>query len=128
MKCLNCGTEMTTNQVVTKKDSISYDMCDKCGSLWLDAGDLDRMAFNTPGSIEYCEEIETDEPEKKPKKCPRCDDFNLSKVKFLESDDIHLHLCRNCGGFWLDGGELNPVSYTHLDVYKRQVLTWSQEL
>lgn len=28
MKCLNCGTEMTTNQVVTKKDSISYDMCD----------------------------------------------------------------------------------------------------
>ena len=109
MKCLNCGTEMTTNQVVTKKDSISYDMCDKCGSLWLDAGDLDRMAFNTPGSIEYCEEIGTDEPEKKPKKCPRCDDFNLSKVKFLESDDIHLHLCRNCGGFWLDGGELNLI-------------------
>ncbi len=104
MKCLNCGTEMTTNQVVTKKDSISYDMCDKCGSLWLDAGDLDRMAFNVTGSIEYCEEIGTDEPEKQPKKCPRCDDFNLSKVKFLESDDIHLHLCRNCGGFWLDGG------------------------
>jgi Zn-finger nucleic acid-binding protein len=109
MKCLNCGTEMTTNQVVTKKDSISYDMCDKCGSLWLDAGDLDKMAFKTTGSIEYCEEIGSDEAEKKPKKCPRCDDFNLSKVKFLESDDIHLHLCRNCGGFWLDGGELNRI-------------------
>src|ERR1035441_8319703 len=90
MKCLNCGTEMTTNQVVTKKDSISYDMCDKCGSLWLEAGDLDRMAFNTTGSSEYCEEIGTDESEKKPKKWPRCDDFNLSKVKFLESDDIQI--------------------------------------
>jgi len=109
MNCLNCGTEMTTNQVVTQKDSISYDMCDKCGSLWLDAGDLDKMAFKTTGSIEYCEEIGTDEPEKKPKKCPRCDDFNLSKVKFLESDDIQLHLCRNCGGFWLDGGELKLI-------------------
>ena len=78
MKCLNCGTEMTTYQVVTKKDSISYDMCEKCGSLWLDAGNLDRMAFKTIGSIEYCEEIGTDEPEKEPKKCPRCEDFNLS--------------------------------------------------
>jgi len=100
---------MTTNQVVTKKDSISYNACDKCGSLWLDAGDLDRMAFKVTGSIEYCEEIGADEPEKKPKKCPRCDDFNLSKVKFLESDDIDLHLCRNCGGFWLGGGELNRI-------------------
>jgi uncharacterized protein len=109
MKCLNCGTEMVTNQVVTKKDSISYDMCEKCGSLWLDAGDLDKMAFKTVGSIEYCEEIGTDEPEEKPKKCPRCDDFKLSKVRFLESDDIDLHLCRNCGGFWLDGGELKLI-------------------
>ena len=67
MKCLNCGTEMVTNQVVTKKDSISYDMCEKCGSLWLDAGDLDKMAFKTVGSIEYCEEIGTDEPEKNAK-------------------------------------------------------------
>ena len=25
---------------------------------------------------------------------------------FLESEDIHLHLCRNCGGFRLDGEEL----------------------
>jgi Zn-finger nucleic acid-binding protein len=109
MKCLNCGTDMTTNEVLTKKDSISYDVCDKCGSLWLDAGDLDKMAYKTIGSIEYCEEIGTDEPEKTPKKCPRCDDFNLSKVKFLESDDIDVHLCRNCGGFWLDGGELNQI-------------------
>jgi Zn-finger nucleic acid-binding protein len=30
-------------------------------------------------------------------------------VRFLESDDIDVHLCRNCGGFWLDGGELNLI-------------------
>ena len=40
---------------------------------------------------------------------PRCDDFVLDKVRFLESDDIFLHRCRNCGGFWLDGGELNLI-------------------
>jgi len=112
MNCLNCGTEMTNNQVITKKNHISYDMCEKCGSLWLDAGELDKMAFQVQGSIEYCEQEKDKEPEQKPLKCPRCDDSVLDKVKFLESDDIFLHLCRNCGGFWLDGGELNLIDNT----------------
>jgi len=54
MKCLNCRTEMTNNLVQTRKDRISYDVCDDCGSLWLDAGELDKMAFQVDGSIEVC--------------------------------------------------------------------------
>lgn len=108
MKCLNCGTEMTTNQVITKKDQISYDMCEKCGSLWLDAGELDKMAFKVDGDIEFCEQDKEKEPERNVMKCPRCDDSTLDKVRFLESD-IFLHYCRNCGGFWLDGDELNLI-------------------
>jgi uncharacterized protein len=109
MKCLNCGTQMMNIQAITKKDDISYDLCEKCGSLWLDAGELDKMAFQVQGSIEYCEQEKDKEPEKQAKMCPRCDGFALEKVRFLESDDIYLHYCRNCGGFWLDGGELNLV-------------------
>jgi len=109
MKCLNCDAEMMNNEVVTKKDTISYDTCEQCGSLWLDAGELDKMAFQVQGSIEFCEQEKDKEPEKQIRKCPRCDDFPLDKVRFLESDDIFLHYCRNCGGFWLDGGELNLI-------------------
>ncbi len=109
MQCLHCGTEMTTNQVTTPENQVTYNVCDKCGSLWLDAGMLDKMAFQVKGSIEYCEREEKDEPEAAPKKCPRCDDAVLSQVKFLESDDIQLHYCRNCGGFWLDAGELDRI-------------------
>ncbi|HVB33657.1 MAG TPA: zf-TFIIB domain-containing protein [Patescibacteria group bacterium] len=116
MQCLHCGTEMTTNQIITKNSQITYNMCDKCGSLWLDAGMLDKMAFQVQGSIEYCEHDEKDEPEPHPFKCPRCEDFMLSKVKFLESDDIQLHYCRNCGGFWLDGGELNLIDKELADI------------
>ncbi|MGH9733992.1 MAG: zf-TFIIB domain-containing protein [Candidatus Acidiferrales bacterium] len=108
MKCLNCGTEMTTNQVITNKDQISYDMCEKCGSLWLDAGELDKMAFKVDGDIEFCEQDKEKELEQKMMRCPRCDDSTLDKVRFLESD-VFLHYCRNCGGFWLDGGELNLI-------------------
>ncbi|MFZ0819750.1 MAG: zf-TFIIB domain-containing protein [Candidatus Acidiferrales bacterium] len=109
MNCLNCGTEMTNNEVVTKKDRISYDMCEKCGSLWLDAGELDKMAFQVDGDIEFCERGKDAEAEKHKKKCPRCDNSDLEKVRFLESEDIFLHYCRNCGGFWLDGGELDLI-------------------
>jgi uncharacterized protein len=112
MNCLNCGTEMINNEVTTRKDHISYDMCEKCGSLWLDKGELDKMAFLVDGSIEYCESEKDSLPEQQSKKCPRCDDSTLAKVKFLESDDIFLHHCRNCGGFWLDGGELNLIDQT----------------
>jgi Zn-finger nucleic acid-binding protein len=60
MRCLNCNTEMTNYDVVTKSAELSYDVCEKCGSLWLDRGELDKMAFQVAGSIEVCSEQETD--------------------------------------------------------------------
>ena len=109
MQCLKCGAEMVSNQVITKGAQITYDMCEKCGSLWLDAGELDKMAFQVEGSLEYCEKDKKPEPEARSWKCPRCDDSTLEKVKFLESEDVFLHYCRHCGGFWLDGGELDLI-------------------
>jgi Zn-finger nucleic acid-binding protein len=67
------------------------------------------MVFQAAGSIEYCEQQKDAEPEDRAKNCPRCDGFTLAKVKFLESDAIFLHYCRNCGGFWLDGGDLKEI-------------------
>ena len=56
MKCLSCSEEMTNNLVLTREDRISYDMCEACGSLWLDAGELDKMASQVAGSVEYSSE------------------------------------------------------------------------
>jgi Zn-finger nucleic acid-binding protein len=67
------------------------------------------MAFQVEGSIEYCSQEPVAEPEKQIRKCPRCDNSNLYRVRFLNSTDIILHRCRNCGGFWLDGGELDLI-------------------
>ena len=109
MRCLNCNAEMVNYDVTTKKTELSYDVCEKCGSLWLDAGELDKMAFQVDGSIEFCSQEEDKISGKAPRKCPRCEDFDLSRVKFLGEVDIVLEHCRNCGGFWLDGNELNLV-------------------
>ncbi|HEY2799608.1 MAG TPA: zf-TFIIB domain-containing protein [Chthoniobacterales bacterium] len=108
MRCLNCNAEMVNYDVTTKKAELSYDVCERCGSLWLDAGELDKMAFQVQGSIEVCSETE-DQSARSTRNCPRCDDCQLVPVRFLGASDIVLDHCRNCGGFWLDGGELNLV-------------------
>ena len=100
---------MTNYDVITKKTELSYDVCEKCGSLWLDRGELDKMAFQVKGSIEFCSDEEAKIAERTSKNCPRCDDFQLSPVRFLGATEIILDHCRNCGGFWLDGGELNLI-------------------
>ena len=67
------------------------------------------MAFQVAGSIEFCSEEEADIAARPPRTCPRCDDVQLSPVRFLGETNIVLDHCRNCGGFWLDGGELNLI-------------------
>lgn len=99
---------MANYDVITRAGEVAYDVCDKCGSLWLDRGELDKMAFQVSGSIEFCSEEEDKTPESKSKTCPRCD-VTLAKVRFLGDTDIVLHHCKSCGGFWLDGGELNLI-------------------
>jgi uncharacterized protein len=108
MQCLNCKIEMFNYDVTTKHAQLSYDTCKQCGSLWLDAGELDKLAFQVAGSIEFCSE-EEDKTRPPTKKCPRCIEVDLAPVKFLGLTDINLDRCHNCGGFWLDGGELNLI-------------------
>ena len=109
MECLNCNSEMINNLVQTKNDQISYDICEACGSLWLDAGELDKMAFQVEGSIEYSSKDKIEGDSESSKKCPRCEDTALDKVSFIGSD-IALGRCRNCQGFWMDGGELDLIN------------------
>ena len=108
MQCLTCKIEMFNYDVTTKHAQLSYDTCKQCGSLWLDAGELDKLAFQVAGSIEFCSE-EEDKTRPPTKKCPRCIEVDLAPVKFLGLTDINLDRCHNCGGFWLDGGELNLI-------------------
>jgi len=110
MKCLSCGAELNTNLVQAGKRRISYDMCPECGSLWLDAGELDQLAFQVEGSIEFCSQEEAEDVVGPKRNCPRCREVTLDKVRFLGCSDIVLDRCGNCGGFWLEGGELELIN------------------
>jgi len=107
MKCRNCGEEMANYTVQAGLKRLSYDICESCGSLWLDKGELDKMAYQVSGSVEYSTVGEAEAEGEKKKECPRCEGVAMDKVNFLGVGDIVLDHCDNCGGFWLDGGELD---------------------
>ena len=109
MDCLSCGRPMVNYTVLTEQKQLSYDMCEACGSLWLDRGELDKMAFQVEGSIEFCSQEEAGGAAGGGR-CPRCEGVELERVRFLGASDITLDRCPNCGGFWLDGGELDLVN------------------
>ena len=108
MKCLSCSNEMMNNFVQTNTAQITYDVCEDCGSLWLDRGELDKMAFQVDGSVEYCSKDKVEDAGEPGKDCPRCE-VGLDSVTFIGSD-ILLDRCGNCGGFWLKGGELELIN------------------
>ena len=107
MKCLDCNREMTNYEAQTIAHKLSYDACDACGGLWLDKGELDKMAFQVGGDIEYRSQEETGDGQPA-KICPRCN-LTLHSVKFLGASEIVLDRCENCGGFWLAGGQLAKI-------------------
>lgn len=110
MKCLTCNAEMTNNLVITKDGQLSYDVCEGCGSLWLDHGQLKKLAFQVEGDIEYCSTKDAEGVREPARNCPRCDNTSLHKVFFIGYSDIVLDYCHNCTGFWLDGGELDAIN------------------
>jgi len=116
MNCLTCDQEMVNIFIQTKGSQISYDTCESCGSLWLDAGELDKMAFKVAGSVEYSSKDKAESISNKTRSCPRCDGVELDKVTFIGCRDIVLDHCKNCGGFWLDGGELDLINKELTDI------------
>jgi len=110
MKCLSCSGEMTNYLAQKLSSKITYDFCESCGSLWMDSGELNKMAFKVKGNIESCSIDKAEMQTEKEKMCPRCERIELDEVIFVGYSDIILDRCNNCGGFWLDGGELDLVN------------------
>jgi Zn-finger nucleic acid-binding protein len=97
---------------------LSYDVCSRCGGLWLDKGELDKIALQTPGSVEFCsvEKLHEEQarhsrqPASSSPHCLRCPDQSLTKMHFMGEARILLDFCEKCQGVWVDGGELTKIN------------------
>ena len=122
MKCPACDHELTELQV----GDLYVDACQGgCGGIWFDAFELQRVDEQGEAAAEPLLWIQRDDgvavdPSRK-RACPRCQGIKLHRHFFSARRRIEVDQCPNCGGYWLDAGELAQVREEKaLDARERQ--------
>jgi len=107
LMCPNCQTPMERGD----RRDLTVDLCPSCGGVWLDSGELNDLATGMHGDIEYCsidEDVHRDRfPERS---CPRCPGQVMRKINLLRLSDLIFDWCPECGGFFLDKGEVEQMN------------------
>lgn len=110
MKCPACGNAMEEMVV----ENISIDVCKQgCGGLWFDNFELQKVDEPNESAGESLLQIKIEEkaatdPSKR-LKCPKCEDIVMMRHFFSVKKQVEVDECPNCGGFWLDYGELGQI-------------------
>ena len=109
MTCPRCNQDTATRRL----GEVVVDVCARCGGMFLDRGELNKVAEPTEGDLEYSTLHEDDHRHADAFEaiaCPRCGRDAMAKVEFNIHTGIILDHCDGCGGFWLDGRELERIN------------------
>jgi Zn-finger nucleic acid-binding protein len=105
--CPSCGQEM--KELIA--DDIATDVCDACGSVFLDKTELNTLATGMAGDIEALSIDKDLHAEQLPRRaCPKCPDQPMKKVNLLRVSDIVFDHCPLCGGFFLDKDKVRDMN------------------
>lgn len=91
--------------------AFTVDVCQGgCGGIWFDAFELERVDEESETAGEPLLAISRNEhvvidPSRK-RDCPRCQGVKLHRHFFSAKRRVEVDQCPNCGGYWLDAGEL----------------------
>jgi len=96
-------------------NTIKVDICENgCGGIWFDWLELKKVdeSHETNGlkllDISVNENLEIDHSKRR--QCPRCEETIIMLRHFSSvKREIEIDECGNCGGFWLDYGELRNI-------------------
>ena len=110
MKCPACFNDLKELQV----GSVVVDVCrDGCGGVWFDAFEMKRVNQEEKATAESLLDVPRDpavvvDPTRK-RECPRCTGVKLHRHFFSAQRQVQVDQCPNCGGYWLDAGELAVI-------------------
>jgi Zn-finger nucleic acid-binding protein len=110
MKCPACFNQLTEVQV----GSLRVDVCQGgCGGIWFDAFELQRVDDSEEAAGERLLEVQADPAvvvdNTRKRECPRCSGVKLHRHYFSARRRVEVDECPNCGGYWLDAGELAQI-------------------
>jgi Zn-finger nucleic acid-binding protein len=109
LKCPRDQSELTMHTV----HDINVKTCDECGGMFLEHGELNKVAEPTAGDIEFSMLDMEDfkhEDGLGPIACPRDTDLTMSKIDFNIYTNIILDYCQRCHAFWIDATELARIN------------------
>ena len=125
--CPHCELLMKIKTI----QGIAVEYCESCQGICLHKGELDKVASETEGSIEYAtitdQQLEHQDS-RKVIDCPKCYTPSMRKVEFLSVTDVILDRCDNCGALWLDQSELEQINarIASLNDAKVELPFWSR--
>ncbi len=110
MKCPACNRKLTEIRV----GSVALDVCQSgCGGVWFDAKELEKLNRAAPVGAEPLAEIARDDSivldEARARECVRCRGVKLERKLFSLGTGVIMDCCAQCGGVWLDHGELAAI-------------------
>ncbi|MCF7919311.1 MAG: zf-TFIIB domain-containing protein [Candidatus Cloacimonetes bacterium] len=100
MECPRCKA----SAVILELKDVEIDYCPKCGGIWLDAGELERLLGDNARKIYSTFQKERFSKEKK-LRCPACH-RKMNKVVLIST---RIDICPKNHGIWFDKGELQKV-------------------
>jgi Zn-finger nucleic acid-binding protein len=84
-----------------------------CGGIWFDAFELQRVDDQNEAAGDPLLHIQRDKQlhvdTARRRDCPRCADIKLMRHLFSPKSRVEVDECPNCGGYWLDDGELAKI-------------------
>ncbi len=93
---------------------LTLDVCPKCAGIYFDEGEIAALQFDGPEALTEVEDAVTpggltfvESPI--PKRCPGCQK-PMHGYRYRYSSDIRLDGCQNCGGVWIQDGELGKIA------------------
>ena len=110
MKCPLCNKDMK----IVKIGKVEIDECsDGCHGIWFDLSELQKLDESTEGQGAELERILSYRraPDYNPFRkvsCPKCSE-KMSRHEYIDKSKIYIDECFNCGGVWLDRGELGAI-------------------
>jgi Zn-finger nucleic acid-binding protein len=110
MECPVCANILTT----ITAGRITVDACEGgCGGIWFDRYELMRVDETDESAGEVLLEIERDPNLKvdlsKRLNCPKCSEVVMMRHFFSAKRQVVVDECPNCGGHWLNPGELRTI-------------------
>jgi Zn-finger nucleic acid-binding protein len=102
--CVKCTSILDKSTV----GDLEVDLCPKCGGLWLDYGEVAKLATLTDTEVKPLHELLTGAggpppvPSDAKAHCPACP----GELKEVVLGTIHVDYCTKCKGMYLDKGEL----------------------